>query len=386
MRPVALGLFAALVLPRLALASAQTVVVEGVAAVVDGDVPIARDRALDDAKRKAVEQVAGTEIRSRTVTESFQLVEDEILARASGFVEAHRILDEAREGDVYRVRIEARVHAEALAEDLSALLGSKPRVIVLVAEQNIGSDRPEAWWGSSGASADLSLFTNALVEAWQPRGYTFVDPELLAGELKVRGPMRSPELSNAAARKLARGADADVAVIGQVLVNDAGPVMEGVRMRAYHAVGTLRVLGVDTGEILAVADDTGVAAHVDPNLGGRLAIKALAKKVGGALESKLVGRWTKETSSREVQLELVGRLSGAEARLVERGLLDRVRGVERVKTRRRTKGRAFLTVQVRARVEDFARDLEAQRFGELGLALTDVSARRIVAELDRGAR
>ena len=63
-----------------ATAAVETAEVEGYAAIVNGDQAAARDRALDDAKRKAVEQVAGVQISSESMTESFQLVEDKIYA------------------------------------------------------------------------------------------------------------------------------------------------------------------------------------------------------------------------------------------------------------------------------------------------------------------
>ena len=46
---------------------AQTIEVEGMAAVVNGDIGQARDRAVDDAKRKAVEQVVGTTVSAESV-------------------------------------------------------------------------------------------------------------------------------------------------------------------------------------------------------------------------------------------------------------------------------------------------------------------------------
>jgi hypothetical protein len=53
-----------------AWAATQDAEVEGVAAVVKDDVATARDRAIDDAKRKAVEQIAGTQVSSETITET----------------------------------------------------------------------------------------------------------------------------------------------------------------------------------------------------------------------------------------------------------------------------------------------------------------------------
>lgn len=378
-------LLTAVVLSPAVAVAAEGVKVEGLAAIVDDDLAAARDRAVDDAKRRAVEQVAGARVSATSVSENYQLVRDEILSRADGFVRQYEILDEVREGETYRVRIQAEVDADALVDDLALVFETKPRVVVLVAEQNLGADRPEYWWGRSGATADLSLTQTHLIRAWQPRGYTFVDPGLLSGEVKVSDPLRTPELSNEAARTLGQELDADVAVVGQVLVNDAGHLMEGVQMRAFHAVGTLRALSIGTGEILAVSEATGTSAHVDPNLGGRLALRAFAAKAGGALEKQLLRRWMAEAAStRPVELIVHGVRTGRETRRLEKVVRERIRGVASVHTRRRRNGTAFVAVKVRARVQDFARDLEAADFSDYTLSISEVGPDRVVGELTRG--
>ena len=282
-----------------AFAAEEKVEVEGVAAVVNDDVAVARDRAIDDAKRKAVEQVAGTQVSAETITENFQLVEDKIYSRASGFVRKYEIVSELKEeGGVYRVRIKAVVDTKAIADNLDQLFAVKPRVIVMVAEQNVGSKGFSYWWGNSGFVSDMDIFQTTLIGNWQPRGFKFVDPALLQDSLQVKGAMKKAGLTNDIAVKIGRDSDADIAIVGKVLVSDAGNVMDGVKMHSFHAVGTMRILNIDTGEIVAVAEDTGVAPHVDPNLGGRAAIKALANKLGGTLEAKILAKWTQGSGER----------------------------------------------------------------------------------------
>ena len=121
-----------------AWAQAEAVEVEGVAAIVKDDIAMARDRAIDDAKRKAVEMVAGSRVQAESITQNYQLVEDRIYARASGFVKQYRILAEHRDQGVYRVRLKAEVDGKSLVEDLSLILKTRPRVIVMIAEQTSG--------------------------------------------------------------------------------------------------------------------------------------------------------------------------------------------------------------------------------------------------------
>ena len=55
----------------------------GQAAIYGKDVAQARDKAIDDARRKAVEQAIGSMVSSETVTENFQLISDKILSNSS---------------------------------------------------------------------------------------------------------------------------------------------------------------------------------------------------------------------------------------------------------------------------------------------------------------
>jgi hypothetical protein len=366
-----------------ARAAEETIEVEGVAAIVANDTAIARDRAIDDAKRKAVEQVAGAHVSSESITESFQLVEDKIYSRASGFVKKYEIVSElAGEGGVYKVKIKATVDTKAVADNLDQIFATKPRVIVMVAEQNVGAKDFSYWWGNSGFASDMDMFQTSLIEQWQPRGFKFVDPAMLQDKLVVKGPMKQAGLTDEHAVSIGRDSDADIAIVGKVLVSDAGDVMEGVKMHSFHAVGTMRILNVDTGEIVAVAEDTGVAPHVDPNLGGRAAVKALSKKLATNLETKIMTIWTQEASSaREIELVAKGVKGGDMIKEITKVLEEQVRGVESVKLRRKKGMEAYFTVRVRARATDFSRDIEDKTFSTFKVEVEDVTRSKVVLSL-----
>jgi hypothetical protein len=381
MTSAALLLFA---LPAIA-AEPQTVEVEGLAAVVNNDIAHARDKAIDDAKRRAVEQVAGTQVSSQSISENFQLVEDKIYARSSGFVKNFSISSELKDGETYRVKIKATVDANAIAENLDLLFKAKPRVIVMIAEQNVGGKNMSYWWGNGGFSSEMDVFQTTLIGEWQPKGFKFIEPGMLRGKLKVGKAMTTPELSNADALTLSKGADADIAIVGKVLVTDAGPVMEGVNMHSFHAVGTVRVLNVDTGEIIAVADETGVAPHIDANMGGRLAIKALAQKLNSDVEKKILSKWTADAAS-AMSLELI--VANAKSSKVidelTRVMSSEVRGVESATLRRRNKGNAYYDVRFRGDAMGFAREMEGKAFKDFAVEVENVSKAKVKLAVSAG--
>jgi hypothetical protein len=106
------------------VAAAQTsppgtliVTAEGYAAI-GNDRGLARDQAIRDALRRAVEQATGVQVTSRTLMIDFAIAEDHVTGRAEGFVRTYRILDESTDPTVFRVTIEAVVDTARIIDEL----------------------------------------------------------------------------------------------------------------------------------------------------------------------------------------------------------------------------------------------------------------------------
>src|SRR5437899_5185868 len=111
---------------------------EGFGTVFGNDVAQARDEALIDAGRRALEQVAGVQVDAETITRNQVLFDQLIRTQSRGIIQAQRVLDEGRLPDGrYRVRIEAWVKAGEVQEKLESLV-SELSLVVIVPEQNLG--------------------------------------------------------------------------------------------------------------------------------------------------------------------------------------------------------------------------------------------------------
>ncbi|MFO0727199.1 MAG: flagellar assembly protein T N-terminal domain-containing protein [Myxococcota bacterium] len=383
MRSLALSLILAAAPSGAAFADdLQTIEVEGQAAVQNNDIPQARDRAIDDAKRKAVERVGGASVYAESVTQNFQLVEDRVYSRASGFVKNYEIKTEYKDQDTYVVKLKATVDSKAVAENIGQLFAVKPRVIVLIAEQNVGGGGFSYWWGTQGFSSEMDLMQTQLISQWQPHGFKFVDPGAMRGKIKVSKAMQRADLDNGSAKLVAKDADADIAIVGKVVVTDAGSVMEGTKMRSFHAVGNLRVLNVDTGEILAVADDSAVAPHIDGNVGGRNAIKALADKLSPTLEKAIMAKWTTEAANAQtIEVVLKGAKSKQSGDDLKAMIQSSVRGVERVDVRRKKGDTTYLDVRIKGSTQDLSSALDNKKLGDLTLDVEEMTKAKVVLTL-----
>jgi hypothetical protein len=116
----------------------QKVTARGLSFFEPGRELIAREKALDEAKRAAIEQVIGAHISSVSLVENFQLVQDQIFSRSSGYLKNIRILNEKKTSlGTYEVTIEAEVEVSALVNDIERFqnilnLQNNPRVYIRI--------------------------------------------------------------------------------------------------------------------------------------------------------------------------------------------------------------------------------------------------------------
>jgi hypothetical protein len=95
--------------------------VNGNAPVSDGDLARARNEAVQDALRKAVEQVAGKWFPSLESGKKAQLFREQIVGRAETYIQGYRIVSEITTPESYSVTVRATVFAESVRSDLQGL-------------------------------------------------------------------------------------------------------------------------------------------------------------------------------------------------------------------------------------------------------------------------
>jgi len=160
---VAVGLLLTVhcLLPAISHAEPQVVSATGVAPYTAGNDAMARDAALLDAMRKAVEQAVGTMVAAETLVEDYQVVRDNIFTKTQGYIQKYDITNAGPKGNLYEVTISATVAVENLKNDLAALgllqaRVEKPRVLFMIAEQNIGRNIYSGGDGGAKAKSEAS--------------------------------------------------------------------------------------------------------------------------------------------------------------------------------------------------------------------------------------
>ncbi|MEA2034843.1 MAG: flagellar assembly protein T N-terminal domain-containing protein [Euryarchaeota archaeon] len=117
------GIFLGVLLLCVPLVYGETVTTVGQAPIIDSNDTQARLKAIEDARRAAVEQGVGTLIDSQTKVANFEVLQDRIYSRASGYVTNYSILSEAKtpDGFMYTVTIRADVQTASIKNDLRAI-------------------------------------------------------------------------------------------------------------------------------------------------------------------------------------------------------------------------------------------------------------------------
>lgn len=129
---------------------AVQVTAKGMSFLETGREALAREKALDDAKRNAVEQAAGAAIESSTLVENFVLVKDRIMSQASGYLKNYRIIKETKSDlGTYEVTIEAEVLTKSVVGDVDRFQKmlswqKNPRVSIVVDASVAAQVRPAA--------------------------------------------------------------------------------------------------------------------------------------------------------------------------------------------------------------------------------------------------
>jgi len=104
-------------------AFAQSVTVVGRAEIVGSNRDAARNLALTNAFREAVQQGVGVWVQSQTEVKDAALVQDQILTRAQGYVTDHEIVKEKVEDNILALTIKANVAVDQIGADIKSLVG-----------------------------------------------------------------------------------------------------------------------------------------------------------------------------------------------------------------------------------------------------------------------
>jgi hypothetical protein len=351
---------------------------EGVGVIIDDNTATARDQAIQDALRLVVEQAAGTMVSSETLVQNYEVLRDQIYSQSQGYIRQYEVTDESVQGNLYTVTIQATVATGNLKNDIQALgllMGRKqmPRVMIMVAEQNIGMHYYSYWWGVKAGTADLSITENVLMEKLTQKGFHVVDHAMASKNLKIKAPYKIESLSNDAVRDIGKIYDAEVVIYGKALSKLAGAVL-GSSMKSAQADVSLRVVNTDTGRVIASSTHHAAAVHPNEVTAGTEALKIATDAIADQLLTQIVNKWSQDVGSGSLIRLVVSDIPSYNHLVKFKEMIQkRVRGVSGVYQRDFNTGTATLDISVATTSQKLADALVVIDYGEFVIDITHIT-------------
>ena len=361
----------------------QTVLSKGVATVFNDDKGLARDQALDDALRKAVEQTLGTFVQASTLVQNSMVVEDNILAWTNGYVRSHRIISEGlTDPSTYQVNIEAVVEVANLKNDWESVQNllnrmGNPRLMFMIDEQNIGET--SNW--QNYLSIDMNMTETTLLDKFIQNGFECVDPSTVRQNLKQEQAAAILQGDTKMAATIAKKLGAEVIITGKAVSKVATGINLG-GMKSCQANVTARVIKADVATVIATASQHAAYPHIDEVTGGMEAIKKATTKLADDLIAQITKKWKDEFyNATTVKLDVKGITSFTQLNDFNSNLKFLVRGIKDIYTRQVSDDQAELDVKITGNANQLARELEHKDLGKFQVKITGLTMNKIGLQL-----
>lgn len=250
--------------------------------------------AIMAAKRNAVEKGIGMVLISQTEIENFMVKRDKVVTKTLGSVKKYDILSKTRESDnLLKIRINAVISKSMMHSDLAAfhiLLESmdKPKVMVIIKENNVGNEEP----------TNMSAENAAIDFLKSPYDFEVVDPTVTKTVRANRQKMEQLSGDAAAAASIGIGAGAEVIITGTAVSRVAENLSYNLGgMKSVQADVTIRAINCATGRIIASGSGHAAKVHISPNTAGTNAIASASKKAIKGLLNKIIEDWNKQINN-----------------------------------------------------------------------------------------
>ena len=308
----------------------KPLVASGTSPMLGEDSADARNLALNEALRSAVEQALGSLLPAERIVRFYPILLDRVLAEPKGYVQDYQIIHEGTWNRVYRVTVQTTLFAQGLRRDLRRLglflaTRERPRVLILVAERT----EPQgswSWWWQKDASADQEFaFSLELAKLFSARGLMPLDLRLLEEKFPADQSYQAPMLDDAQGAAIAMALGTQVVVLGQV---SHLPASSGT---LDMASGMLRALEADSGKVLSRVSASVQLQPADQEPVASQTFAALAERMTPSLVDGILTPFTEVSEApRGVTIRVQG-VSDYGDLVIIKEYLQRAPGVREIK-------------------------------------------------------
>lgn len=340
---------------------------EGYGEIINTNTAQARDEALRDAYRNAIEK-AGVEVDAVTKVEDFEVFYEQVLTRSRAYLKDYEVLEETEvEEDLYQIEIRAEVVPKNIqeVEDRQALkklidLSGNPVVMTLVEVEN----------NQSLAESLSGLINKQLSEA----GYQLSDREQIEAIWSAE-----EERDIEAVVNLGERFGADIALKSNVEIRESGSYERGEH-KFYGAAASVSIQAVSiwTGEVIEVWREERTEPSASLSKAMQRAAKAATTAAGEEIIWELPRNLTGEEAALTIRVEVQGLESFGQARDL-RNRLENFRNVEAVSLRSYENETGQFDVTSETTAENLAVQLE--ELDEFALVISSYGREKLTLEI-----
>jgi len=328
--------------PSAAEERTDEVVVTGAAPLSGGDY---KKEALKNALYNAVEKAVGVQVKSDTMVKNYQVIKDQILMRADGYVKKWEVQAEGNNAGSYQMTIKAWVGKGTLNKDLY-LNGidvemlydwiGKPRLAVIV---------PDI---IDGQNAHTTFAQSAIETLFKSKGVRVLSSEQLKRIQQRDAALAFDDPDKALA--LGQRFGADILIVGKCNSQFSRElVIDPMKMIFYTSTLQVKAYNTSNAEILASNTYAEVPGETDTSAMGKAdaAIRSIQNVVetnAKDLVFQVVKHWVESSNKAAVYQVIISGVQSAELAKLERSL-SQVAGVQKVFRRSFSRGTAELEIE-----------------------------------------
>lgn len=341
------------------------------------DIPSAKNAAVSDCLVSAVEIAVIRILPVSTLSANFEAISGVITGRSREFILDYKVLKEIKATSDYRVLVQATVSMEKLSAELAAAgiiatPSELPRMLFLVAEQQVDDLSYQYWWRRGKTLYTPEAAAGPIIQAFLDSGFNVIDHRAIPPEYLDTLEFDRAILTDAEAAGMGAHFQAGMVVTGSAVVTEI-PNRMGETIRTFSATVAIRAMAVDSGETIATLQISAVATHSDPGMGSRMALSDAGRQAGMELVSRILAQW--QTTAR-TEAEITITLKGVDLlpNLVAfRNALKEIPGVSRHQSLEMAPRQAVLSVTYAGTPRELADAVLVRPFEGFGINIEELT-------------
>jgi len=365
----------------------KVVTVIGTGGVYGENISRARDRAISNSLVSAIARGVEEVLPLDSVAGNFKTLNEILYDHTERFIQDYKVLTESVSGKKYRVMVQATVAIDSIKQHLlSAGLRpdqkSMPKILFLVAEQNLENILPLYWWGE-----DL-VFVNApsekaMANEMKKKRFSVIDHGAMVQKSELETLNYKLDLTRQEAAALGVRFQADVVILGKAITQKMPNIM-GSNLQSFKGNVTARAFRTYTGEEIASTTQTVTAVNTDEIAGGHDALLRSARLAGEALAIQITDAWMKE-EMHPTLVEILVEGTRYLANFVKfRRIINDLSGVNRIHVKEIQPDQATIIVDFQGNAKAFAKVLMLKTFDSFGITISEISENKLKIELIPG--